>query len=414
MLKIYFILMAAMLSLQSARGESALDWFQFHLEALKKDLKTVEKYKHASEPDEIQKLEDALTHLRTPAFSLEILLEFFEGKYPELKGYRDHIKTIEDAVGYHNDIKDRIKTLTTRAQTLRVERSDPRFLVQSIATLQIQLSQNRRDLIKTLERLDCFKSLMGEKDGKRLPTLVKRFEETLETIHWDSLKVERDFLIEQVIHFIQDKLNTPGDIDDPKNAKYDLQDLNGPSGLHKRRRTDRKLLLLMSAAFGMFVLSVEPLPGFEEILEDPIVNGDYSKLPPYYKKNRHIFIAYALFLEINKSVKEFGRAKDFAEAMEEWLPELLYDEGRGEIKNLEDARKLARKIIKSHPEYEKPLKIATRAYERLLEARDGTGGNPNTVYDSLSEGLKTQIGMSKEEDCRRLLSALHKPKPQPE
>jgi len=380
-------------------AEVQVDRFDFHLKALKKQLAVIEKYKHAKDKEEIQKLDDAIRAVRTPAFSLEVLLGFYQDHYSELEGLKDLVKILEDNTGKNIDRLEHIARLSKHAEG----KKDKKYLSKTITYMKARQDEGRSHIIKLLEDAKWLKSpllkIEIEQDELKHPgeLAFDRIKRKLDKVEWDSKKDDRDFLAEEAIEYVEKHLI--------KGSLYDLTDLNGPMGLHKRRRMDRRLSILMSATNGLFVLTNEGTPNaYQELLSEPIAQGKFSKLPEASSGKRHIFFPRGIFLEMNKMIEEFGKAKDFGEAMHEWLPEMLL--GSGEAPTVERANVMADEIVSSWEGFEDPVKIAKRAYKRLLGLRPGTRRDEHTVYHALTSALKEQIGMTKKEDCRRLAKAM--------
>lgn len=396
------IVLLLLLCCTFVRAEVQRERFDFHLKDLKKQLKIIEKYKTAKDAEGIAKFDDAIKAARTPAFMLESLFEAYKDEYPdEMEGLKELVKTLEDETGRNIDRLDHMNTLSNFA----TESGKTKELAPTIDYMKARSDEARHSMIKTLEKAKWLKSPLLKKeieeDELKHPgeTAFDRIVRKLDKVEWDSKKDDRDFLAEYAIKFI-DKHLMDG-------SQYDLTDLNGPMGLHKRRREDRKLAMLMSATNGLFVLTDEDTPkAYKELLTDPIAKGKYANLPQPSEGKRHIFIPRGLFLEMNKSIDAFGRAKDFGEAMDEWLPEMLL--GSGTAKNEKDAHAKARDIVSSWKGFEEPIKIAKTAYKRLLSPRKGTSESEKTVYQALSSAIEEQIGMDKKTDCTRLAAAVAK------
>ncbi len=393
------IVLLLLLCCTFANAEVQKDRFDFHLKALSKQLKNIEKYKHAETKEEIDNLDAAIKAARTPAFMLETLLDAYRKEYPdELDGLKELVKILEDETGKNIDRIDHLETLTKYVS----ENKDSGHLKDTLSYMKARNDEARKNLIKLLEKSKWLKSPLIKKeiqeDELKHPgeLVFDRLVRKLDKVEWDSKKEDRDYLAEFAVDFINENLKN--------GSLYDLSDLNGPMGLHKRRREDRKLAMLMAATNGLFVLTDENTPkAYTGLLNDPIAKGKYATLPKASEGKRHIFIPRGLFLEMNKSIEEFGRAKDFGEAEHEWLPEMLL--GSGAAKTPKEAKDMAHQIVSSWTGYEEPLKIAKTAYAQLIKPRAGTKSGEKTVYQALATTLEEQIGMSKEQDCKFLLKA---------
>lgn len=420
-MKLWGSLLFGLILAMPVHAEIQRDWFDLHLKNLQEKFDQIDQHKYSQKPEDVAIVEQNLKAARTDSFYLEILLEVFENKYGELKGFRKKLKFLEDKLGVHVDIMEHIKVLGQALNEVKLTSDETDLVKKALVKYRARSVQSRKDLVGSLEHERWLTSpvLLAEKEVGQLvkhpgETAKEKLERKLDKIKWDKFKDERKYILKWELAFIKNKLETPQDIiSGSEEVVYDLHELNGKKGLHDRRRTDRKFVMLFPAMPGLFVLSDEPMPeSLQELLKDPtMLKSPYSKLPEPLKDILHIFIRRGLFFEQNRVISEFGRAKDFGEALEEWLPEILYDEGNtkksdGSALTREEAEALSHKIVTQMKGYEPPIEIAHKAYQRYLGERENTGNFPNTVLAAYRKTLKSQLKMSRKEDCARMAKAL--------
>jgi hypothetical protein len=344
------------------------------------------------EPSQAERFEPALTTLRSilesgdaaviaddlakrgrgPLFQIEGLSRLYQSRYEKTMGpLREQSKALEDRVGKLIDLNEHIEFAKKVGAPDAV-----------VAYMSGKRDQYRAGLIEYLTA----EGWAG--GGKKL----EGWEKAVRKTDWDGPKKDREYVVGELFDLTQEIRKKP----------FNLRELQ--TGLHEFRRRTRWLLIYSQALGALVDFDGRPLEKFGAVLQDPVAETPYGKLPIGPKEKFPILLPREVYLELTKAVEELGYAKDTGEAQYEWLPEALLHSGA--VKTDAEAAKLAEKLVKKHPRYTPVYETGEEIFERL-RANDHRFADKEDrgLLVALKERLKEQIDWSKA-DCRRAMKGI--------
>lgn len=255
--------------------------------------------------------------LRTPLFRMEALLRLYEPKFgkPATRAL-EKVKALEDqlgAVGLANDLLKLAK--------------DKGFSPRVVAALEKRVG----DQMKVLKGLVEKEWTPDPKDHGRVPAL-KTVVKGLSGEKFGSYEDDRSYLLEQMREHVKGI------------EEKELDFTNLQEGVHELRRQLRWLPLFMIATDGAVQLddARNPIPSLMPLLDDPALNGGFSRMPPPTREARPITLSRSLFLANSKAIADIGSFKDAGEYVE-FLGEVVHQVG--EAKSLEAGKAQAQKLL---------------------------------------------------------------------
>lgn len=305
---------------------------------------------------------------RADLFELEALLRVYESEYPEtLEGFlQEDIKPFEDTLG---------KWLDTReALSFSEQVGAPKAVVIYLKGREGAAKEVLKDFLENKKFI---------RSGSSESPLKKLLEATEET-DWEKKKKDRKLVLKEFSKLLKEVDKT----------EYDMKLLE--DGIHELRRDLRWIPIYLRTFNDLFKLDERKMPEAKIKPEDPVTKSPYSKLPrPRDRVAFPILFPKLGFLAVNRAVDRLGKAKDMGKA-EEMLGQALLK--TGEANTVTEARKLAKALVKKHPEYVPVFGTALAIYRSMTEEEHGLVG-------ALRELLREQKHWDKE-DCKTFLQSI--------
>ncbi len=303
-------------------------------------------------------------------FSVQGLSRIYEEKYPDtMEPMREQSKLMEDLIGKLVDDGIHLKY----AQDVG---ADPRV----VRHVKAEQKENRKELLQLLRD----QKWIDAKD-----TRLDKWERKIEKTEWDGPKKDRIYILQKMYEFTQQLRHKDWDMND-------LQD-----GMHDFRRRVRWLSIYTRTLADLMVMDDRSLGRWDAILEDPIAQSDYAKMPEVEKLKFPILIPKQVMLELTKAIEELGDAKDTGEAQNDWLKNALFKSGVASSER--EAYRMAVELSKRHPKYSEVAPVGKRIFARL-RANDHRyePKNQRGILVALKEAFKEQMDWDLD-DCREAM-----------
>jgi len=222
---------------------------------------------------------------RNPAFALQELFRLYEDEKKLAKQWRKVSKQFEDLIGRRTDVSD-----------WRL------FLVDLPVDAELKAKVNKYlDGVLAIRTAESLKELQA----LRKDDVLGEMRADIQDWNFHSKKEDREI----VLSALQAHLKSI------ESKKYDLNVLEGSTGIHEFRRDIRQFLIASRALNGLVVLDASKceLKQYKALLEDPIAKKPYNVLPENKEEKMPCGISKCLYLGLSKISDDLSEAKDMGQ-----------------------------------------------------------------------------------------------------
>lgn len=231
--------------------------------------------------------------VRLQVFYLEGILKLYRKRYPGTAEVQyQQVKALEDALGQASGARSVLKM---------AERHEG-VPAKAMEWLRSEVKRNDAQLSSLIQE-----KWMPNGEGQ-LPALGDVLQFLQET-PWDEYSADRAYLQKELSR----RLKKFSKID------FDMNILQGDTGVHELRRQLRWLPIYAVALDGMIALDGErnPVPEYQPLLQNrDLVESKYAKLPPSDRESDPILFSHSLYLRNSQLIGELGGLKDEGEEIE--------------------------------------------------------------------------------------------------
>lgn len=230
--------------------------------------------------------------IRGDFFALEGLLRLYHKQYGEpIDRQLDAFKAVEDWLGG----QDYYHTL----HQLSVDKGFPPAVQEHLAN---QCKSARDDVVALMR--ERWTPAPGEQQVPGLRDLI----DTLARLDWQDDHDDRK-TVRKALHKSYAKL---------AEKQFDLHQLQGNSGLHELRRALRWTGIQAPALGGLIAFddARHPIPEFKALLDGPVAQSKYSRLPVSDRESEPLRVSRSMYLANTDLIDQIGTLKNDGEAIE--------------------------------------------------------------------------------------------------